>query len=185
MKPSPRHSKCSRSSKTSAITASARGLPSHGTTRAYWFSTSQRPLGELGEEHLDRLQDVQRLEPGRRRPACRSRAGMNSNGRAPITRRDVPGADEAVELQVGRVEQRAQRRHDRDVVAEAGEVPYALGLRARISVSAVDGRGRLEADREEHDLALGVLAGDRQRVQRRVDHPHVGARGLGLQQAAA
>ena len=43
MKPSPRHSKCGRSANTSAITSSARGLPSHGTTRLYWFSTSQRP----------------------------------------------------------------------------------------------------------------------------------------------
>ena len=43
---------------------------------------------------------------------------------------DVPGADEAVEPQVGRLEQRAQRRHDRHVVADAGEVRDALGLRA-------------------------------------------------------
>ena len=43
MNPSPRHSKCGRSSKTSAIASNARVLPSHGTTRLYWFSTSQRP----------------------------------------------------------------------------------------------------------------------------------------------
>ena len=36
-------------------------------------------------------------------------------------------------------------------------------------------RRRLEPDREEHDLAVGVLARDPQRVERRVDHPHVGA----------
>ena len=41
--------------------------------------------------------------------------------------RDVARADEAVEAQVGRVEQRAQRRHDRHVVADAGEVRDALG----------------------------------------------------------
>ena len=28
---------------TSSTTSSARRLPSHGTTRPYWFSTSQRP----------------------------------------------------------------------------------------------------------------------------------------------
>ena len=43
MKPRPRHSKCGRSSNTSAITCSARTLPSYGTTLLYWFSTSQRP----------------------------------------------------------------------------------------------------------------------------------------------
>ena len=45
-------------------------------------------------------------------------------------RRHVPGPDEAVEPQVGRVEQRAQRRHDRHVVAHDREVGDALGLRA-------------------------------------------------------
>ena len=43
MKPSPRHSKYGRSSMTSVMRRSARGLPSHGTTRVYWFSISQRP----------------------------------------------------------------------------------------------------------------------------------------------
>ena len=41
--PSPRHSKLSRSTKTSSIIACARALPSSVTTRAYWFSTSARP----------------------------------------------------------------------------------------------------------------------------------------------
>ena len=44
------------------------------------------------------------------------------------------------------------------------------------------GRGRLEPDREEDDLAVGVRLGDPQRVERRVDHPHVGALGLRLEQ---
>ncbi len=43
MNPRPRHSKWGRSSNTSDITSSARRLPSYGTTRVYWFSTSQRP----------------------------------------------------------------------------------------------------------------------------------------------
>ena len=43
MEPSPRHSKYGRRAKTSASTRSATGLPSYGTTRAYWFSTSERP----------------------------------------------------------------------------------------------------------------------------------------------
>ena len=43
MKPSPRHSKYGRSSMTWLIAVRAARLPSHGTTRVYWFSTSLRP----------------------------------------------------------------------------------------------------------------------------------------------
>ena len=71
--------------------------------------------------------------------------------------RHVARADEAVEAQVGRVEQRAQRRHDRHVVAHAREVRDALGLGA-LERQRGRRRRRLEADREEDDLAVGVLA---------------------------
>src|SRR4051812_44192582 len=37
MNPSPRHSKYGRSSMVSAIARNAVRLPSHGTTREYWF----------------------------------------------------------------------------------------------------------------------------------------------------
>ena len=97
-------------------------------------------------------------------------------------RRDVARADEPVEPQVGRLEQRSQRRHDRDVAADAGEVLDALAACA-LERQRGGRRGRLESDREEHDLAVRVLLGDPQRVQRRVDHAHVGARGLGVEQA--
>src|SRR5215470_658107 len=43
MNPRPRHSKYGRSSITSPIARSAVVLPFHGTTREYWFSTSERP----------------------------------------------------------------------------------------------------------------------------------------------
>src|SRR4051812_5039220 len=42
MEPSPRHSNHGRSANTSDSTFSAVGFPSHGTTRPYWFSTSDR-----------------------------------------------------------------------------------------------------------------------------------------------
>ena len=50
----------------------------------------------------------------------------------------------------------------------------ALGLRA-LQRQRGRRRRRLEADREEDDLAIGVLLGDPQRVERRVDHADVGA----------
>ena len=53
-------------------------------------------------------------------------------------RRDVTRRDERVDPSARRVEERLQRRHDRDVVAEDAEVA-AVRLRARQSVSAVAG----------------------------------------------
>ena len=106
---------------------------------------------------------------------------MKLEGPRPHHRRHVPRPHEAVEPQVGRLQQRPQRRHDQHVVAHAGEVPDALGLGA-LQRQRGRGGGGLEADREEHHLAVGVLAGDPQRVERRVDHPHVGALGLRLEQ---
>jgi hypothetical protein len=47
-----------------------------------------------------------------------------------------------------------------------------------MSVSAVDGAVVSKPIGEEHDLAVGFCLGDPQRVERRVDHPHVGARAL-------
>ena len=72
---------------------------------------------------------------------------MNSNGRAPTTVDDVARADEAVEPQVGRVEQRAQRRHDRHVVAHAGEVrgrprPWRASASARWTAPSSRSRSR-------------------------------------------
>ena len=118
MKPSPRHSKWGRSSKTSASTRSAAGLPSAGTTRRVLVLDLAATLLQLAQDHVDRLQQVERLEArDHDRLAVVGRDELE--GPCADDRRDVPGPDEAVEAQVGRLEQRAQRRHDRDVVAEA------------------------------------------------------------------
>ena len=60
MKPRPRHSKCGRNSKTSAI-AAGRGLPSRHDARVLVLDLAA-PLGELPQDHLHRLQQVERLE---------------------------------------------------------------------------------------------------------------------------
>ena len=117
MKPRPRHSKCGRSSNTSASNASARGLPSSRTTRVYWFSTSHRPSRIWVQQHGDRLEDVERLEPGgdERLAVLRGDEAVR-----PLADhgRHVAWAEEAVEAEVGRLEDRLDRRHDRDVVGE-------------------------------------------------------------------
>jgi hypothetical protein len=46
------------------------------------------------------------------------------------------------------------------------------------------GSGRFEPDGEEDNLAIGVLLGNAQRVERRVHHPHVRAGRFGVEQAA-
>ena len=68
------------------------------------------------------------------------------------------------------------------MVAEDREVRDALGHRAQQRRGDVGRCRRLEADREEHHLAVRVLAGDPQRVERRVDHAHVRALRLRLEQ---
>ncbi len=78
-------------------------------------------LGELAQDHRDRLQDVQRLE-ARDHDRLAVVGGDELERPRADDRRDVAGADEAVQAQVGRLQQRAQRRHDRDVAADAGEV---------------------------------------------------------------
>jgi hypothetical protein len=98
--------------------------------------------------------------------------------------RNVTRRDEGLDLKAGRVEDRPQRRPDRNVVAEGGEVADPLLARAEERQGGRRGR-RLEPDREEDHLAVGVLAPDLERVERRVDHPHVGAAGLRLEQRAA
>src|SRR5919204_4096211 len=82
-------------------------------------------VGELPEDHVDRLEHVERLESGddqRLSPFLRNEAVRPR----PDHRRDMARADEAVQAEVGRREDRADRRDDRDVVAEDGEVPDVL-----------------------------------------------------------
>ena len=180
MNPRPRHSKCGRSANTSAITSRAFRLPSHGHDPRVLVLHLAAAGGELAQDHLDRLEDVERLEAGDHHRLAVVGGDELERPRADH-RRHVPRPHEAVEAQVGRLQQRPQRRHDQHVVAHAREVAQALRLRALQRERGGGGR-RLEADREEHHLAVRVLAGDAQGVERRVDHPHVGALGLRLEQ---
>ena len=85
-------------------------------------------------------------------------------GRGADHHRHVAGPEEAVDPQIGAVEDRLDRRHDRDVVAEHREVADALALRLQHRQRGGRHRG-LEAEPEEHHLAVRVLARERQRVR--------------------
>ena len=61
---------------------------------------------------------------------------------------------------------------------------FTPSARARFSVSAVDGAVVSKPIAKNTTSRVGVLLGDPQRIERRVDHPHVRARRLGLEQAA-
>ena len=78
-------------------------------------------LAELGEQHGDGLQDVERLEAGRHQRLA-VLLGHEPVGPVADHRRDVAGPEEAVEAEVGRFEDGLDRRDDRDVVAEDREV---------------------------------------------------------------
>ena len=132
----------------------------------------------------DRLQDVERLE-ARDHDRLAVVGGDELERPRADDRRDVAGADEAVEPQVGRLEQRAQRRHDRHVVADARRSSRTPSALARFSVSAVDGAVVSKPIAKKTTSRSGFSRGDPQRVERRVDHADVGALGLGLEQRAA
>ena len=72
IQPRPRHSKVGRGSITSSIACSAFWLPSQGTTPGVLVLHLGAALAELEKEHLDRLEDVERLEARRPRRDVRA-----------------------------------------------------------------------------------------------------------------
>jgi hypothetical protein len=108
---------------------------------------------------------------------------MNSYGRQPITGRDVPGPMKPSSWRSG--ESSSAFTAGRIVTWLQNTEKFASrSARARKERERRRRRGGLEADREEHHLALRVLARDPQRVERRVDHAHVGAARLRVEQRA-
>ena len=118
MKPSPRHSKCGRSAKTSPMISERPQVALVRDDARVLVLDLAATLGELAQHHQHRLQEVERLEAGDRDRLAVLVGDELERARADDGR-DVAGADEAVEAQVGRLQQRAQRRDDRDVGAHA------------------------------------------------------------------
>src|SRR6516225_1768552 len=86
-----------------------------------------------------------------------------------------------IELEFGRIEDRLDRRDDRDVIAEKGKVRNSLGL----GTQHCHGRARhcrFEAQCEEHNLLVRILLRDAQGIERRIDHADICALALGLQE---
>ena len=96
----------------------------------------------------------------------------------------VPGGQERLHPAGRRLHDRLDRRRHQHVRDQQREVRDAqpLGLVDRHRVGR---RGGLEADAEEHHLRSGFSRASLQRVQRRVDDPHVAARALDPEQVLA
>ncbi len=129
------------------------------------------------------MQQVERLEPGhddRDAMAGRDRLVVPvARDRAHVARGQQP-----VDARVLAAEQGLERGGHQHVRDQHREVREALGFRA-VHCHGVGRCRRLEADREEHDLALGALARESERVERRVDDAHVPAARLHLEQVVA
>ena len=122
------------------------------------------PLADLVQQHRDRLEDVERLEPGGHE---RLAVLLRHEPVRPVAdhRGHVAGTEKAVETQVRRFEDGLDRRNDRHVVGEDVEVPHVL-LACLQQRDRSRGRRRLEADGEEDDVSVGVLDCEAQRVER-------------------
>ena len=184
MKPRPRHSKCGRRSKISAsITASARPVAFVRDDAVVVVLDLRVPSVSCLADHVDRpAAKSSGSKPETTIGFC-SPAGRTELRRFADHRRDVARPDEAVQAQVGRVEnRRGWRRHDRHVVAEHREVRDALVLGALEQVSAVDGVVVSKPIAMNTTCGRGWFAGEVLRVHRRVDHADVGTGGVGVEE---
>src|SRR5580704_5364416 len=84
-------------------------------------------LGELTQNRCDRLQNVERLAPGDDDRLfvmlCNEPVGCSANDHS-----DMPRPEKPVQCQLGRVEDRFDRRNDCDVTAQQREIAGALAL---------------------------------------------------------
>jgi len=85
----------------------------------------------------------------------------------------MPRPEKPVQCQLGRAEDRLDRRNDCDVIAQQREIADALALGLQYRHGSARHCG-LEAEGEEDDLLVRVVARDLQRVERRIDDAHVG-----------
>ena len=109
---------------------------------------------------------------------------MKSYGRVPITVETWPGAMKPSSCRPGESRIALSGGPIVTWLQNAEKLRDAVGARAQ-ERDRRRRRSRLEADREEDDLALGIATRELERVERRVDHADVRAARLGLEQRAA
>ena len=163
--------------------AATPAFPSRRTARAYWFSTSARPSSSCRTRWKNALEQVERLEAGDRRSARRSVRRAARTRRSPSRRRRGPAPRKPWTRLSGASRMAVITGGTR--TCETSTLKFVeLALAGQPDGHRV-GRGRrLEADREEDDLAIGLCRGQVHGVERRVDDPDVAARRLELQQIA-
>ena len=99
---------------------------------------------------------------------------IHSYGLHPITVETWPGPMKRVQTHVGRIQNGADRRNDRDVIAEHGKIVKPSAL-ARMQRERRRRRRGLKTDGEEHHVLVGIRFGELERVGRRIDDAHIHA----------
>ena len=159
------------------------GCRPRGRRAPYSFSTSARPSRSWRSSIADRLQDVDRLEAGDDdRPAVL--LATKPYGRVPMTVETWPGPTKPSIAVSGESRIARSAGPIRTWLQKTEKFRTPLLPRAQQRQRGRR-RGRLEADGEEDDLALGLAPRELERVERRVDDAHVGAARLRLEQRAA
>jgi hypothetical protein len=157
------------------------------TARENSFSTSARPFVDLAHQHQDRLHHVQRFEAGDDHRLA-VLLGKELVGLAADDGGDMRRADEAVQRQraelahLGRLEDVGDGRRRQHVVAQHAEVRFRPSAAACLMTSAVGGVVVSKPMAKNTTSRAGMVLRDLDRIGRRIDHAHVGAACLGLEQ---
>ena len=140
------------------------------------------PRLQLPEEHVDRLEQVERLEA---RDYDGEAVLLGQRLVFPVARdcANVPRRDEALHLIVRRGSDRLHGGGDQHVGGQHGEVVDAVPLRQEDG-HGVGGGGGLEADGEEYEPLVGIVPRHLDSIQRRVDHAHVAPLRLDAEQVS-
>ena len=128
------------------------------------------------DQHADALQDIDRLKPGNYAGGIEL-VDQKAKGRQARDGSDVTGQDKAVDGRLGVVRDRTQSRRRGLVSTVDREVlePARVGLQ---DSGGNGGRCGLKADAHKDDRAFGILLGNVECVERRVDDADVAPRRL-------
>src|SRR5580700_1215221 len=81
-------------------------------------------------------------------------------------------ANESIQAHIGRIQNRPDSGDNRNVITKHRKIAYAFRFCSQDSECSRRG-GRLEADREEHDMLVRIGSGKLERIRRRINNPYV------------
>ena len=169
-------------SKTSASSFCAARLPSKRDDAAVGVLDFVAAGLELNDGAANAVEQIERLETG------------DDDGHAELLgeRRIFPvahhaahvaGGEKCLHLVAGRGHDGLDGGRNENVRDEHGEILEAAAL-GQMNAHGVGGGGGFKADAEEDDLLVGILDGEIDGVERRIDDAHVAAGALDLKEVA-